>query len=539
MPYETPSQLPTAKKEIYKLYGVPGSGKTKRLIEFIRKKIQNDGVSPDKICYITFTRSAVMEAKNRITSAIPELEKRDFSYFGTIHSICYRLLGLNKKLVIDKKDYSNISKELKLSFSESEFERVYSFDNTQFYDDSNLQCNFLIRVDNYIRNKLPFPNVQDYRKLLNELISENYQIKVTEPQHYRFLEKLKVLKHNGKYDFTDMLEGVIINNLYPDVDYLIVDEAQDLSPLMWKVIELFTKNTKDITIYAGDPFQAIYHFNGTNPELFLNVDGKVVFMKKSYRMYPIIIKYVNNYCNYKLMNTQIEEPDNNNNNYIGEIMYIKESDIIDEIISIYNKDKDASIFILARTRFQCDKIANELYKFRLNFTNHNGKDYSFIIKKYNEVSNVIEGIKNNSINVSSLVYIMQFIKGSIYKKYCIRGAKSKIERLNKSFVTINELKFLGFSNSFFTDDLYNLFLSSEELSYCRELKKTNIDIGTIHWSKGREADYVIVNTGITSKIKKSIEENDTEKYVFYVAMTRTRKKLYICKNNNMHNYELY
>ena len=57
---------------------------------------------------------------------------------------------------------------------------------------------------------------------------------------------------------------------------------------------------------------------------------------------------------------------------------------------------------------------------------------------------------------------------------------------------------------------------------------TNIEVNTIHASKGREAENVVVLPDMTSTSFYSYNKDpDNEHRVFYVACTRAKKNLYI------------
>ena len=59
-------------------------------------------------------------------------------------------------------------------------------------------------------------------------------------------------------------------------------------------------------------------------------------------------------------------------------------------------------------------------------------------------------------------------------------------------------------------------------------KSCDIEINTIHGTKGREADNVVVLPDMTEITYKSmLNDPDNEHRVFYVAATRARKNLYI------------
>src|SRR5262245_20330074 len=92
-----------------KLYGPPGTGKTTRLTAQALRSV--DMFGPDRVCAITFTRTAADELKTRIATArglTPPPDgwaRRKFfnnvlPWVGTIHSLALKLGGgkvLNKQ----------------------------------------------------------------------------------------------------------------------------------------------------------------------------------------------------------------------------------------------------------------------------------------------------------------------------------------------------------------------------------------------------------------------------------------------------------
>ena len=96
-------------------------------------------------------------------------------------------------------------------------------------------------------------------------------------------------KRGGYLDFTDLIERTAWTLKRPDVgpwvrykldegiDHLLVDEAQDTSPIQWEVIRSLTGDffdgetarTAQRTVFAvGDEKQSIYSFQGAEPEAF-------------------------------------------------------------------------------------------------------------------------------------------------------------------------------------------------------------------------------------------------------------------------------
>ena len=85
-----------------------------------------------------------------------------------------------------------------------------------------------------------------------------------------FLRKIDTYEHYKKdsfIDFTDMIERAIDEVDFPPLEVLILDEAQDFTPLQWSVIYKMVDKVKRIYL-AGDDDQGIYKWNGADPKYF-------------------------------------------------------------------------------------------------------------------------------------------------------------------------------------------------------------------------------------------------------------------------------
>jgi len=78
-----------------RIFGPPGTGKTTELLGFVEGELLN-GVRPEQIIYTSFTRAAAREARDRALDKFMDYHPDDFVWFSTIHSICFRLLGLGR-----------------------------------------------------------------------------------------------------------------------------------------------------------------------------------------------------------------------------------------------------------------------------------------------------------------------------------------------------------------------------------------------------------------------------------------------------------
>lgn len=78
-----------------------GAGKTRVLVERYLRHVVEEGIGPEAILTITFTKKAAAEMKNRIVGALrdrklfDEAQAAETGPIQTIHSFCERLLREN------------------------------------------------------------------------------------------------------------------------------------------------------------------------------------------------------------------------------------------------------------------------------------------------------------------------------------------------------------------------------------------------------------------------------------------------------------
>ena len=98
------------------ILGPPGTGKTEYLLKRVEEELAN-GTYPNRIGYFAYTVKAADEARTRAMNRFEELDKKDFLYFRTLHSLAFKQLGLSKDDVMGDAHYKELSSLLGIKLS--------------------------------------------------------------------------------------------------------------------------------------------------------------------------------------------------------------------------------------------------------------------------------------------------------------------------------------------------------------------------------------------------------------------------------------
>ena len=162
-------------------------------------------------------------------------------------------------------------------------------------------------VTNFIRNfKVNGYDERDFGRLA--LGTSNVRTKLfLDIAHACFLEYKKILVENHAVDFEDMINesARVLNEVKEmkqklDFKYLIVDEYQDISRQRFDLVKSFSEVTDAKIMAVGDDWQSIYAFSGSDITLFTHFEEKMGYAKlmkivKTYRNSQEIIDIAGNF----------------------------------------------------------------------------------------------------------------------------------------------------------------------------------------------------------------------------------------------------
>ena len=483
--------------------GPPGTGKTTTLLNTIDQELQN-GVDPNKIGFISFTRKATLEAISRACDKF-KFEPEQLPYFRTIHSMAFMGLGMTRSQVMSRSHYREFGKLTHTSITGMDMSEEGIVTAGAAIGDRMLFCDHLARIrmiDLY----------DQWRRLADDQVKWELQ-----SQFSRNLVKFK--RERALLDFTDMLERYPEEGFAPNIEVLIVDEAQDLSALQWQVVKYVSRGAKRVYV-AGDDDQAIYRWAGADVEQFIGLRGNVSVLSHSYRLPKLVHATAMGILkNIRHRREKVFSP----REIVGGLSYHNSFDEIDL--------STGSWLILARNNYQLEPLEEHC---RVNGYSYESKNFSLDGSNMLTAIRSWEHLRKGNTLMGTLVKKVYSYMGagvSIKKGYKnITGMKDdkeySLEELKKDWGLVTDKIWHESLNLIDARD-HAYILSA--LKRGESLTKTpRIKISTIHGAKGGEADNVMLLTDMSAKTYEGFKKNpDDEHRVFYVGVTRSRQNLHI------------
>lgn len=259
------------------LLAVPGAGKTTVAVSRIAALILEDGVLPEQILPLTFSRESARDMKARFSALFGGLVPKPPA-FSTIHSFCFGVLrtyaersGRPLPALIDEQPLRQTDL----------LRALYREQTGEFADDDTLEE--LVRLIGYCQNTLSPP--------------ETLAASASQPAFPALYNGYRALKRARRLmDFDDMMEmalkafradPALLAHYRKRFRHISLDEAQDTSLLQHRVLEALSAGCESL-FYVGDEDQSIYSFRGADPGYLLTLgrrpEVRVLKMERSFRL---------------------------------------------------------------------------------------------------------------------------------------------------------------------------------------------------------------------------------------------------------------
>ena len=569
---------------VIRLFGGPGSGKTTALLDRVETLLEEEDVDVDDVLVVSYTRAAAAEIRERLAERLDTSPRALKGNVSTMHAKAYELLNLSRGDVVGEKDKQAFCEEYGV-----EYEDEYKSGGRRTARSTTLG-NKIIATSQWLQRTrrdvadwydVPFqwnveevrlppeidPNAQEGNKYTPTWPSSDDRVDV--PETIRAWRAYK--GDNGLVGFADMLERVKQRSLVPHVDYLVIDEFQDITTLQYDVYEEWKPHMKRILI-AGDDDQVVYAWQGADPDLLLDTPrDEDVVLPNSYRLPSKILNVVNREIRHI---EKRQEKDLKPRKEGGTVEGVYNPSMLDLARNVrYTVEQDeGTIMVLFRARYQMFQFIDEFLPLGMPFSVMT--DQRMWTDRLTDYVRAVEKLADDDpvtgLEARRLADMLQESafgsndRDDLYDLIDEVEEASETDDLAAIDIASDEIRNLA---PFVPDGASASDMVRKVTSFQRKsinayfdgpyqgMDPNRVRLGTIHSAKGREADHVFVSTDLTEKVVEQMAASvsdeelaahgideftsttspvpiltDNERRVFYVGMSRARERLVILEN---------
>lgn len=484
--------------------GGPGCGKTTRLLEIMERELEG-GIPASRIAFVAFTRAAAQEARQRAAAKFGLDPEQDLPWFRTIHSLVYAQLDLTKDDLIGRKDLEDLCQLLSLPFPGTIDEEL--------------------TIPGIGANQLTvFMRICDYAVTTGRTLRETWE-GLNEPVSWyalkQFDDTYTQLKADlGKLDFTDTLriyaqgEGQPVN-----IDVAIIDEAQDLTALQWRVVERALGAAQRWYV-GGDDDQALYTWAGADLEHFLHLSRSPEVLPVSHRL-PM-----------QIWSLAMERASHISRRYKKPFAPATDEDV--QALHYHHTPnlnlsdlapREDTWLVLARNTYLMQRWIGILRQQGIPYTVRGASaiqpDHATCIARWPAA---LAGEPLTAQEVRTFCKVMDMDVPQL--------------RETQTYTNLWQPKPWPLAFHGITPRQRDYYQACQENGY-NLTRPPAVRIDTIHGVKGMEADHTLIMSDMSSRTYRSMHlDPDAEHRVWYVGLTRSRKSLHVVLPQSDMSYSL-
>lgn len=482
------------------LLGAPGTGKTERCLEEVEEALAR-GVEPHRVAYVSFTRRAVQEARDRAAQRFGLDPKEDLPWFRTIHSLAMYALGASSEELLGKADYQELSSMLGDS--------VQGHDN--LLDDGEPQARRPAALGLFL-DQLARARETSIREEYDALAAED---KSLWPRVERAATTYTFYRSDtGLMDFTDLLEHAVEEGFPLGLDLAVIDEAQDLSSLQWNLVWRFLGSSRKLVV-AGDDDQAIYRWAGASVSRFLDLQGREIHLPRSHRL-PRRIFNLASTLSGRLTRRREKHFSPRDEEGLVEGHRRLESLPLD----------DGDWLLLARHGKGVREIIRELRARALPYETRLGP--SVLPGHLQAIKTWERWRRGEQVPVEMVESLLDLLPGRFVLQGNLIGPEQLGLRADRPWYDVLPLG----------DEVTEYYRGILRRGYSLQ-DRPKVRVSTIHGAKGAQADRVGLLLALNQKTSSALwTRPDDEHRVFYVGATRARQELHLVAEGRRFEYPL-
>lgn len=494
------------------ILGPPGTGKTTTLLGIVDEELAR-GVAPGRIGYVTFTRRGAEEAVTRACARFG-LERRALPHFRTLHSLCFRALGIARGDVLDGQRLQNFA-----AYAGVDLRGRWAEDGTLVGDGEGLRAMMMENLAR-IRGVALREQYDSY--------SDGLRWKTVEHMH-RALVYYKGAE--GVVDYTDMLARFVTEGHGLDLEVLVVDEAQDLSHLQWEVVGQLARGCRRVVV-AGDDDQAIYRWAGADVEHLVGMEGDAMVLGQSWRcpraVQDLAMRLIGRVRARRPKEWAAREANGSVDSTAGSLRDL-------DLPGQWTDGGKQPILILARNEFLITNIIiPELRRRGIIYERHG---VPAVPQRVLDAVVAWEDLRaGRSVSVAAALRVYAMMSSGLG----VRRGHKELPGFDRSDsappVVLADLRERGglLVDSIWHDALDKL--PEKDMGYLYAARRAGerlgvpprVRVSTVHGSKGGEAEHVVLLKEMARRSHDEIERApEDEMRVWYVAVTRARERLTI------------
>ena len=281
----------SARGGCFQVLAGPGAGKSACLVARFAALIE-EGVSPDDILSLSFTKSASKNLRDRVEAQVGQLTTTRTAGAVTFHSLALSFAAEERDAYPFTLAEFPLATEPIANKLSGDAARKHDVDPRSLRSVASL----------YRRNRVgPLAAVRDAEAKLDPK-----QLKLA----LAYKDYCKKQEAEGLLDFDSLIfHAVQIMDKKPEVrarwkrNWLQLDESQDMSKIEWDLARLVSGRS---VLAVGDVSQGIYGFRGSESKLFADMDTifpgtKTLYLSHNYRSTPQVVDFIRPFASSKTL----------------------------------------------------------------------------------------------------------------------------------------------------------------------------------------------------------------------------------------------